>query len=80
MRKLSFIPSLLLCCSMALCSFNSLASTGESDADVENIKAPPRDVKDILKFIEQSKQNAILEDKAKKLLRYLYQVHLTRKS
>ena len=68
MRKISIIATFMLCCSMALFSSQSFAVVGKDDADLENIKAPPRDVKDILKFIEQSKQNSTLEDKAKKII------------
>ena len=68
MRKLSIISAFMLCCSIAFFSSQSFAVPGKDDLDVENIKAPPRDVKDILKFIEQSKQNATLEEKAKKII------------
>jgi CHAT domain-containing protein/tetratricopeptide (TPR) repeat protein len=67
MRKLLTVIAFILCCSIAFSS-QSFAALSKEDADLENFKAPPRDVKDVLKFIEQSKQNAILEEKAKKII------------
>ncbi|OWS71168.1 CHAT domain-containing protein [Polynucleobacter campilacus] len=68
MRKLLTVIALMLCCSMALFSSQSFAAPSKDDADVENIKAPPRDVKDILQILSQTRQDQALIDKAKKTL------------
>jgi hypothetical protein len=68
MRKLSIISAFMLCCSITLFSVQSFAAPGKDDIDVENIKAPPRDVKDILQILSQTRQDQALIDKAKKTL------------
>ena len=40
----------------------------EGDIDLENIKLPPRDIKDILSILSTTKQDTVLIDKAKKIL------------
>ena len=40
----------------------------EGVSDIENIKPPPRDIKDILRVLEQTKQDQSQLDKAKKVL------------
>ena len=66
MRKLSLIPLLMLCCSITLFTNSSFAVPGKDEVDVENIKAPPRDVKDILRLVEQTKPDQAVVDRAKK--------------
>ena len=68
MRKLSLFKSLLLCCSIALLSNLSFAAPTKDEVDVENVKAPPRDVKDILRVLESTKQDEKEVEKAKKVL------------
>ncbi len=68
MRKLSLIPSLMLYCSIALFINPSFAAPSKDEVDVENVKAPPRDVKDILQILSQTRQDQALIDKAKKVL------------
>ncbi len=68
MRKLSIIAALMLCCSMTLFSSQSFAVPSKDDADVENIKAPPRDIKDILLVLNQSRADKTLIEKATKIL------------
>ena len=68
MRKLSLIPLLMLCCSITLFTNSSFAVPGKDEVDVENMKAPPRDVKDILQILSQTRQDQALIDKAKKAL------------
>jgi tetratricopeptide (TPR) repeat protein len=43
------------------------AAQGNEDVDVENIKAPPRDVKDILRLLEQAKRDITQMEKAEKI-------------
>jgi CHAT domain-containing protein len=68
MRKLSLIPSLMLCCSITLFTNSSFAVPAKDEVDVENIKAPPRDVKDILRLVEQTKPDQAVVDRAKKIV------------
>jgi len=68
MRKLSLIPLLMLCCSITLFTNSSFAVPGKDEVDVENIKAPPRDVKDILRLVEQTKPDQAVVDRAKKIV------------
>jgi len=66
MKRISLLGMILLCCSIYAAPAFSVNS--RDDIDTEGMKAPPRNVKDILKIIEQSKQNTIVEDKAKKII------------
>ena len=68
MRKFSLIQSLLLCCTIALMSNSSIAAPIKDEMDVENVKAPPRDVKDILQILGHARQDQSLIEKAKKVL------------
>jgi CHAT domain-containing protein len=70
MRKFSFIFTLLFACSTLLASQNVLTapSKDELDIDVENIKAPPRDIKDILRLVEQTKPDLEVVERAKKVV------------
>lgn len=70
MRKFSFIFTLLFACSTLLASQNVLAapSKDELDIDVQNIKAPPRDIKDILRLVEQTKPDLEVVERAKKVI------------
>lgn len=68
MRKIPRISTFLLCCSMLLiCNFSN-AAPSKDEVDLENVKAPPRDVKDILQILSQTRQDQTLIDKAKKVL------------
>lgn len=64
----SLLKSLLLICSIFLFSNSAFASTAKDEISIENIKAPPRDVKDILQILSQTRQDQTLIDKAKKVL------------
>jgi len=68
MRKLSVIKLLLLSCSILFFASQSLAVPNKEDADIEVIKAPPRDVKDILLVLNQARSDRTLIDKATKVL------------
>jgi tetratricopeptide (TPR) repeat protein len=68
MHKLTIIRSILLSCSILFSATYSLAALAKDEIDVENIKAPPRDVKDILQILNQTRQDQSLIDKAKKVL------------
>ena len=67
MNKLSLLRSLLLCCSILIVT-NSYAVTSQDEVDIESVKAPPRDVKDILRILESTKQDEKEVEKAKKVL------------
>jgi tetratricopeptide (TPR) repeat protein len=49
------------------CNFSS-AVPNKDEVEVENLKAPPRDVKDILKLVEQTKPDLAIIDRAKKVV------------
>ncbi|MBU3555222.1 CHAT domain-containing tetratricopeptide repeat protein [Polynucleobacter sp. UB-Piko-W3] len=68
MRKYSIIATFMLCCSVALFSAQSFAAPTKEEADVENIKAPPRDVKDILLVLSQARADKSIIEKATKIL------------
>jgi hypothetical protein len=68
MRKLFIISAFLLSCSISIFSSQVFAVTNKDDADVENIKAPPRDVKDILLVLNQARGDRTLIEKATKVL------------
>ena len=68
MRKHSLIQSLLLCCSITVLFNFSFAVPNKDEVDIENVKAPPRDVKDILQILSQTRQDQALIEKAKKVL------------
>jgi CHAT domain-containing protein len=66
--RLSLLKSLLLCYSIFLLSNSVFASPGKEDINIENIKAPPRDVKDILLVLSQARSDKTLIEKASKIL------------
>ena len=68
MRKYSIIAILMLCCSVTLFSTQSFSAPTKEEADLENIKAPPRDVKDILLVLNQARADKTLIEKATKIL------------
>lgn len=68
MRKHSLIQIFLLSCSIFLFSNQSFAIPGKEEVDVESVKAPPRDVKDILLVLSQARPDKALIDKATKVL------------
>lgn len=68
MRKLVFIPSLLISFSILFFSSHSYEVSAKDEVDVENIKAPPRDVKDILKLVEQTKPDLAIVERAQKIV------------
>lgn len=68
MCKHSLISSLLLCCTMVLLPSYSFAAPTKDEVDIENVKAPPRDVKDILRVLESTKQDEKEVEKAKKIV------------
>ena len=68
MGKLSLIRILLLCCSVLVFANSSSAVQVKDEVDVENVKAPPRDVKDILLVLNQARTDKTLIEKATKIL------------
>lgn len=67
MMKISHIAVLIfLLCSITITS--SYAASTKDEVDIESIKAPPRDVKDILRIVDGSQQDEQLIEKAKKVL------------
>ena len=68
MGKLSLIRILLLCCSVLVFANSSSAVQVKDEVDVENVKAPPRDVKDILLVLSQARTDKTLIEKATKIL------------
>ena len=68
MRKLLTVIAFMLCCSMTLFSSQSFAAPSKDDVDVENIKVPPRDVKDILLVLNQARTDKTIIEKATKIL------------
>ena len=68
MRRSSIIPMLLIVCSFLLSTNTVFAVTEKEELDIENIKAPPRDVKDILRLVEQTKPDLEVVERAKKVV------------
>ena len=68
MQKHIRISVFVLCCSILIFSSQSFAVPNKDDVDVENIKAPPRDVKDILLVLNQARGDRTLIEKATKVL------------
>ena len=68
MRKPSIIAIFVLCCSIVLFSSQSYAAPSKDDVDIENIKAPPRDVRDVLRILNETKPDFALLEKAKKIV------------
>lgn len=70
MRKFSFFSALILFAGILFTSNIALAvpSKDELDVDVQNIKAPPRDIKDVLRLVEQTKPDLAIVERAKKVV------------
>ena len=68
MRKFSFVTTLILCCSILFGTNFSFATTIKDEINTENIKAPPRDIKDILKLLEQTKPDLAIIERAQKVI------------
>ncbi len=68
MRKFSFVITLMLCCSTLFVTNFSFATSIKDDLNTENIKAPPRDIKDILKLLEQTKPDLAIIERAQKVI------------
>jgi tetratricopeptide (TPR) repeat protein len=68
MRRHTLIPSFLIGCGILFFSVAALATTTKEEVDVENIKAPPRDIKDILKLVEQTKPDLAIVERAQKVV------------
>jgi CHAT domain-containing protein len=68
MRKFVAIPSILLALSLAFAMGSSAAAPNKDEVDIENIKAPPRDVKDILRLLEQTKPDLAIVERAKNVV------------
>lgn len=68
MRAPFLIPVLLLVSGILLSSNAAMAVPGKDEVEIENIKAPPRDVKDILKLVEQTKPDLAVVERAQKIV------------
>ena len=68
MRANSLFQALLLCSSVLLFTSPSFAVPNKDELDVESIKAPPRDVKDILRLVEQTKPDLAIVERAQKVV------------
>jgi CHAT domain-containing protein len=68
MRKFSIGITLMLCCSILFGANFSFATSSKDEVNVENIKAPPRDIKDILKLVEQTKPDLAIVERAQKVV------------
>ncbi|WP_062311095.1 CHAT domain-containing protein [Polynucleobacter sinensis] len=68
MRKYFTVQLFLLYCCLPLFSSSTLANTTRDEVSIESIKAPPRDVKDILRLVEQTKPDLAVVERAKKII------------
>ena len=68
MRKYSIIATFVFCCSTLFTTNFSFATSIKDDLNTENIKAPPRDVQDILRLVDQTKPDQSIVDRAKKVV------------
>jgi CHAT domain-containing protein len=68
MNKSLLLQALFLCCSILFCSTPSFSLPNKDEVDIESVKAPPRDVKDILRLVEQTKPDLAIVERAKKLV------------
>ena len=68
MRKLHFFTALILSAGILFATSNSFAVPAKDEVDVENIKSPPRDVRDILRLVEQTKPDLVVVERAKKVI------------
>lgn len=60
----NFLAFVVLICAAGFC----LAQLASDEGDAENLKLPPRDIKDILRVIQETKPDFTLQEKAKKVL------------
>jgi len=68
MRKLVILSTLLLACNILFVANYSFAAPIKDELDIESIKAPPRDIKDILRLVEQTKPDLAVVERAKKIV------------
>lgn len=68
MRAKLLFQALLLCSNILLFTSPSFAVPNKEEVDVETIKAPPRDVKDILRLVEQTKPDLAMVERAQKVV------------
>ena len=68
MRKFSTVITLMLCSSILFGTNFSFATSTKDELNTENIKAPPRDIKDILKLVEQTKPDLAIVERAQKVV------------
>jgi CHAT domain-containing protein len=68
MRKLFQLAIFLLCCNATFFPLLTLAAPTKDELEIENIKSPPRDIKDILKLVEQTKPDLAVVERAKKVI------------
>ena len=68
MNKSLLLQALFLCCSILFCSTPSFSLPNKDEVDIESVKAPPRDVKDILRLVEQTKPDLAIVERAKKIV------------
>ena len=65
---MNIVKLILIAALISLCAGIGYAQSNNDPIDVESIKAPPRDVKDILKILQETKPDPIKEEKAKKII------------
>ena len=68
MRKPPLFLALILSAGILFATSNSFAVPAKDEVDVENIKSPPRDVRDILRLVEQTKPDLVVVERAKKVI------------
>lgn len=68
MRRFVAIQSIFLALSLGFAVGATSAVPGKDEVDIENIKAPPRDIKDILRLVEQTKPDLGVVERANKLI------------
>jgi len=68
MRKPPLFLALILAAGILFATSNSFAVPAKDEVDVENIKSPPRDVRDILRLVEQTKPDLVVVERAKKVI------------
>jgi len=67
----NLIVRFLTCIILLYCSISGsvvFATQNKDEVDIENIKPPPRDVKDILRLLEQAKRDITQLEKAEKIV------------
>ena len=65
---MKIVKLILIAALISLSSGYGYAQSNNDSIDVESIKAPPRDVKDILKVLQETKPDITVQEKAKKVL------------